>query len=117
MLGTEREREGKKDSMTGEGERVRAREKHGGGRGKVCAMQCLHVKTNRAKGEPRVMLQEHSSGWGVGLYTNRWINQREECMPSAKCITGLLGHENVRCQWRATLSLLFLQSTMCWMYT
>lgn len=27
-------------------------------------MQCLHVKTNRRKGEPRVMLQEHSSGWG-----------------------------------------------------
>lgn len=96
----QREREGKKDSMTGEGERGRAREKNGreGGRGRVCAMQCLHVKTNRGEDEPRVMLQEHSSGWGVGLYINRWINQREECMPSAKCITGLLGHENVRCQ-------------------
>lgn len=108
---------GKERQHDGEGERVRAREKHGGGRGDGCAMQCSHVKMNRGKGEPRVMLQEHSSGWGVGLYINRWINPGEECVPSAKCISGLLGHENVRCQRRATRSLLFIQSTMCWMYT
>lgn len=35
-----------------------------GGRGEVCAMQCLHVKMNRGKGEACVMLQEHSRGLG-----------------------------------------------------
>lgn len=37
-----------------------------GGRGEVCATQRSHVKMNSRKGEPRVMLQEHSRGWGGG---------------------------------------------------
>lgn len=67
LLGVVRQREEEKGSATGEGERVRAGEKHGrkeGGRGNVCATQCLHAKMNRVEGEPCVMLQEHSSGLG-----------------------------------------------------
>lgn len=50
---------------------------------------------------------------GGGVHINRWRYPGEECVPSAKCTSGLLGHEIVRCQRRATRSLLFIQPTMC----
>ncbi len=77
--------EAKKESMVGRESESEPEKNMEEGGGEVCAMQRSHVKMNRGKAEPRVMLQEHSSGWGVGLYINRWINPGEECVPSAKC--------------------------------
>lgn len=37
------------------------------GGAKACAMQRLHARTDGVQGEPRVMLQAHSGGWGGGV--------------------------------------------------